>query len=173
MSLKFIAVLLAMLLPCSLVFFPTSIRSQNTITVMSLSDPASMSGNGFCTLREAIDNANSPGTDTSGGDCAAGTGDDIINFSVSGTIRLGVNGTLPAIVNTLTIDGTGQSITVDGATMYQVLWVDLGATLNLQFLTLEDGNVTAVTGAGYGGAIVNNGTLNVPRLACPFIGTTP
>src|ERR1039458_4080243 len=59
-----------------------------SITVNNTTDPASTSGNGFCTLREAIDNANSPGTDTTGGDCVKGTGTDTISFSVSGTITL-------------------------------------------------------------------------------------
>ena len=62
--------------------------SGNTITVNNLTDPASTTGNGFCTLREAIDNANAA-SDTTGGDCATGTGNDTIGFSVSGTITLG------------------------------------------------------------------------------------
>src|ERR1035437_6578041 len=82
-SLKFMVILVAVLLPCSLIFFPTGLRAtSNIITVNTLSD-ASTSGDGLCTLREAINNANSA-SDTTGGDCAAGTGTDIITFSVSG-----------------------------------------------------------------------------------------
>ncbi len=88
-SLKFIAVMLAVMLPGSLIFFAPNLRAtSNIITVNNLTDPASTSGNGFCTLREAINNANAA-SDTSGGDCVAGTGTDTINFSVSGTIPLG------------------------------------------------------------------------------------
>src|SRR5208282_2873347 len=80
--------------------------TDNTITVNNTTDPASTSGNGFCTLREAIHNANAE-SDTTGGDCArGGTGNDTIVFSVSGTIPLGSS--LPAIQNNLTIDGSGQ-----------------------------------------------------------------
>src|SRR5579862_8266223 len=88
---------------------------RNQIVVNTTSDE-STSGDGTCSLREAIDNSNSPGTDTSGGDCAVATGKDTIKFSVSGTIT--ITSTLPAIANSsgdsLVIDGTGQTITIDG-----------------------------------------------------------
>ena len=79
----------------------------------------STSGDGHCSLRKAIDNANSPGVDTTDGDCATGTGNDTIYFSVSGTITL--TGNTPGVQNALTIDGSGQTITLDGAGSYQVL----------------------------------------------------
>ena len=93
--------------------------------------------------------------------CTAGTGTDTIEFSVTGTITL--TSELPAITNTspgsLTIDGSGQSITVDGAHSFQIFSVNSGATLNLQFLTIEDGSVTSILAAG--GGISNHGTLTV------------
>jgi len=63
------------------------------ITVNSLAD-ASVSGNGQCTLREAITNANN-NADSSGGDCGAGSGTDTITFSLNGTITLA--STLPSV----------------------------------------------------------------------------
>jgi predicted outer membrane repeat protein len=136
---------------------PTATPTPNVITVNSSTDPASTSGNGFCTLREALNNANAK-SDTSGGDCAAGTGNDTIRFSICGTITL-VQGTLPAIANSLpgslTIDGSGQTITVNGANLYGVLVVNSGATLSLISLTIVNGN------AGYGGGVSNSGTLTV------------
>jgi len=109
--------------------------SIQRLIVNTVSD-SSTSGDGFCSLREAINNANNPGVDTTGGDCSVGDGTVIIKFNVSGTITLG--GTLPAIANSspgsLTIDGSGQNITVDGANTYQLLVVDSGATLNLNGL---------------------------------------
>ena len=141
--------LLLAMAPVCVIMAPPAARAVaiNTITVNSISDPEIggvpvTSGNGFCTLREAINNANSPGTDTTGDDCGTGTGTDTINFSVSGTITLGLGGTLPAIVNTLTIDGSGETITIDGAGVYQVLFVNSGATLNLNQLTIADGNAS-------------------------------
>jgi CSLREA domain-containing protein len=61
-------------------------RAAGPIIVNTLTDE-SAPGDGKCSLREAITNANSL-ADTTGGDCAAGTGTDSINFSVSGTITL-------------------------------------------------------------------------------------
>jgi CSLREA domain-containing protein len=88
-----------------------SAAGSSTIIVNTTSDVSSP-GDGYCSLREAITNTNSPGTDTTGGDCAVGTGHDSINFNVNGTIALG--STLPVVANnsTLTIDGTGQTITI-------------------------------------------------------------
>src|SRR5208337_4569750 len=128
--------------------------SGNTITVNNTTDPATTSGNGFCTLREAIDNANAK-SDTTSGDCAAGTGTDTINFSVSGTITL-VGSGLPAIVNTLTIDGTGQTVTVSGNGSVQILTVNSSANLTVNDLTITAGGNTTD-----GGDILNHGTLTV------------
>jgi CSLREA domain-containing protein len=113
------------------------------------------SGDGFCTLREAISNANS-NSDTTSGDCAAGIGDDSITFSVSGTITLA--STLPAISDSagLTIDGAAQSITISGNLSVQVMVVNSRAVLMLQNLTIANGR-----SGGNGGGIENNGTLTV------------
>jgi CSLREA domain-containing protein len=114
----------------------------------------------LCSLREAINNANSPGVDTTGGDCLVGTGTDLINFSVNGTITL--TSTLPTIANTspgsLTIDGSGQKVAVDGANTYRILIVNSGTTLSLNNLTLAHGFQVPYN---RGGAIWNLGTLNV------------
>src|SRR5208282_3137748 len=99
--------------------------------------------------------------------CNAGSGkNDTIQFSATGgMITLG--STLPVIVSgeTLTIQGSTLSlpgITIDGGGTVQLMIVSSGATLNLQFLTLADGSVTGVTGgAGFGGAIYNDGTVTV------------
>ncbi len=131
-----------------------------TIIVNTLSD-TSPSGDGFCSLREAINNANAR-TDTSSGDCVTGTGTDTINFSVSGTITLG--STLPAVQNTLTI-GSGQPITVDGAGSFQVLVVNPGATLNLDNLTVAHGS-----SSGNGGGVSNGGTLTATNTT--FMGNS-
>jgi CSLREA domain-containing protein len=161
--------LLVVLAPICLVLSQSKLHAGgNTMTVNNLTDPASTSGNGFCTLREAIDNANAA-SDTSGGDCAAGTGTDTINFSVSGKITL--TSTLPAIANSspgsLTIDGTGQTITIDGDDSFQVLQVNSGATLSLNSLTIANGN----QGAGDGGAIYNSGT-SLTITNCTFSGNS-
>src|SRR5208283_2281390 len=101
---------------------------------------------------------NSPGVDTTGGDCWVPTGTtDDITFSVTGTITL--SSSLPTIQQTsltlVTIDGTGQSITISGHSLYEILYVNSGATLTLNDLTIENGN------SFLGGGVFNDGTLTV------------
>ena len=131
----------------------TTIAHATTITVNSVADPNP--GTTLCVLRDAITSAN---TEAAVNGCPAGSGTDTINFSVSGTIDLG--STLPTITNTspssLTIDGTGQSITIGGQEQYQVMAVATAATLNIANLTIVDGS-----NDGNGGGINNSGTLTV------------
>jgi len=121
-----------------------------SITVNSTEDTA-VAGDGHCTLREAINNANADG-DTTGGDCLAGSGADIIDFSVSGTITLG--STLPAISGDLSIEGAGQSVTISGNDAVRVMVVNAGVTVELRDLTVANGFST-----NGGGGIANSGTL--------------
>jgi hypothetical protein len=133
--------------------FRSEAHAGNTITVNNTTDPASISGNGFCTLREAINNANAA-SDTTAGDCTAGTGNDTINFSVSGTITLG--SPLPAITGgTLTIDGSGQQVVVDGNNQFQIFFANSNVNLNL--LTVQHAYE-----AGHGGGMfINRSTVTV------------
>src|SRR6059058_967977 len=64
-----------------------------TITVNSLADPGTA---GICALRDAITAAN---TMTATNGCAAGTGNDTIQFSVTGTILLADS--LPTVTDSL------------------------------------------------------------------------
>jgi len=154
--------LLLVLAPVCVVLIQPALKASGPIIVNSTADPGSA---GICALRDAITAANS---EVAVNGCAAGTGNDTINFTVSGTITLG--STLPGIANTLTIDGTGQTVTVSGNSLFGILVVNPGATLNLQFLTLTDGSVTgaraATGGNAGGGAISNQGTLTVSN--CTF-----
>jgi len=82
---------------------------QGTISVDTAADDAT-GGDGDCTLREAIHNANA-NADTTGGDCAAGTGVDSIAFNIGGlgspaTIPLGT--ALPVVSDPVMIDGMTQ-----------------------------------------------------------------
>jgi hypothetical protein len=113
-------------------------------TVSNLND------NGADSLRQAIDDAN--GT----------AGADTITFTVSGTIVLG--STLPNITDAagLTIDGTGQSITVSGNNAVQVMFVDTAAKLNLQSLTITNGSTGGdLSTTRGGGGILNEGILTI------------
>ena len=148
-------VLLAVVLPGSVILYENNLKAtSNLITVNNTSDPANTSGNGFCSLRAAINNANAA-SDVSGGDCTAGTGNDTINFSVSGTITPSSTA-FPPIVHTITIDGSGQAITLDGANTYRVLVVNSGATLNINYMNIINGNGSSLS-PPYGGGIWNSG----------------
>ncbi len=140
----------------ALVLMLSATARAATIIVNTLLDE-STSGDGLCSLREAITNADEE-TDTTSGDCAAGSGNDRINFIISGTINLSAS--LPPVYEALGIDGTGERITVDGSGSYQVIAVNSGATLDLNRLTIADGNSL------YGGGINNAGTLTVT--SCSF-----
>ncbi len=86
------------------------VAAAATITVNDTGDTTT-AGDGRCTLREALNNVNLPGQ-TTGGDCAAGTGTgDTIAFQAGlGTIT--VTGTLPLVTKPLTIAGNGPGSTV-------------------------------------------------------------
>ena len=147
-----LAALLAVLTPVCVILIRSTLHATvNTITVDTIADPGTSSQ---CSLRAAINNANNKSSGSS--TCAAGTGTDTIVFSVSGTIALTSN--LPQIKNNLTIDGSGQTITVDGTngSVFQMLEVLSVATLNLNNLTIAHGHAYA------GGGIYNDGgTLTV------------
>jgi len=142
-----IALIVALVPICILILEPAprATAVTNAITVNTLDDPGTSSE---CSLRAAINNANNKSSD-SNSTCAAGTGNDTIVFSVSGTITLG--STLPAIANasggSLTIDGTGEAVTVHAAGQYRVVVVNPGATLSLSGLTIT-GNTSF-----YGGGV--------------------
>jgi hypothetical protein len=84
---------------------------------------------------------------------------DFITFTVSGTIFL--NSTLPHITGAggLTIDGTGQNVSISGNDLVQVLFVDGGAMLTLKNLTISDAKTDG--GSGGGGVAISAGTLIV------------
>jgi CSLREA domain-containing protein len=137
-----------------------------TITVNSTSDAAA--NDGLCTLREAITSANvNADSGAASGECAAGTGDDTITFSVTGTINL--TGALPDINSNLTIGGPGSSqLTVrrDTGGDYRIFTVS-NVTAAISGLTVTNGRTPDGTPANFGsnggdgGGIANFGTLTL------------
>ncbi len=134
----------------------------STLTVTTLNDEQNV--NGLCSLREAIINANN--NNQSGSvDCAAGTGADTINFSVTGTIILGDQ--LPGITEALTIDGPGAgSLTISGNNLYRIIGIAPAIAVNMQNLTIADGAAPDNSGAG----IFSYGILTISN--CAFSNNT-
>ena len=64
---------------------------------------------------------------------------DTITFSCSGTIDL--TSTLD-ITGSMTLDGTGQQVALDGQNQVRVLSVSSGVTFAINRLTVQDGSVT-------------------------------
>src|SRR5215207_5544046 len=137
--------------------------------VVNTNADATIAGDGFCTLREAITNANSD-SDTTGGDCPAGSGADAITFAAGYTITL-VN-QLPAVTTEMTITGNGATNTIIQANAasktasYRVFEVSGGGNLTLDSLTVRNGycgGLCATIGDS-GGGIYNAGTLTVSNV---------
>jgi Abnormal spindle-like microcephaly-assoc'd, ASPM-SPD-2-Hydin len=144
--------MIVLLTALSVLTLHDSLQAANTITVNTLSD-SSTAGDGLCSLREAITNA-ANASDTTLGDCVAGTGNDTIVFSLSGKITIA--STLPSPGAVLEIDGSGQTIDIDGGSANRIIANGTG-TLTLNDLTISNGNASAANGGG----VVNGGSLTV------------
>jgi hypothetical protein len=107
-----------------------------------------VAGDGKCSLRETIINANTD-SDTTGGDCAAGNGADIIGLP-RGTYTLAIAGTGEDaaltgdldITSGLTIVGAGQGTTViDGNSVDRVIHILGSIVVNLSDVTIQNGEL--------------------------------
>ena len=133
---------------------PVSQEQANTFNVTNLSDLDDGVCDSDCSLREAIYAANDS------------TGEDSIIFNVSGVVNL--EDTLPYILDTagLTIDGSNQSLTINGPESGQIFFVNAEVTLNLSNLNFSKGfiynegilNIQNVTGINY---MPGNGTIGI------------
>ena len=126
---------------------------RNHLVVNTTSDEVAIDG--FCSLREAIAASNIKGADP---DCGTASGFDEITFSVSGTITLG--SALPAITQNLIIDGSGQTIAIDGAASFEGLMVNSGATLALNDLTVQNGGTNAFSIGNLGSLTITNSAIS-------------
>ena len=133
-----------------------------TITVNSVADGAP-ANNGQCTLREALLNANA-NNQSGSTDCTAGSGADIINFSLPGGAQtINLTGVLPAISESLTINGTGANLLTvrrDTGGNYNIFVINGGITVGISGLTITNGNTT-----GDGGGIATFGNLTITDCA--------
>jgi uncharacterized delta-60 repeat protein/CSLREA domain-containing protein len=165
------ALILATAFASALVFSPTGAASPalvgTNINVNSTSD--AVADDGLCTLREAITSANlNAASGAASGECAAGTGDDTITFSVTGTLNL--TGALPAVASNVTITGPGSGqldVRRNTGGDYRIFTVNSGATVNISGLTAANGKTPdgASDALINGGGISNAGTLTLTDVA--------
>ena len=138
--------------------------NEETITVNTSAD--NTTADGFCSMREAITNANNDLATYP--DCATGAGADTISFAANYTITL-IGAQLPVISSMITINGNGSEHTIlqaqpnPNTAMYRVLEVANTGNLTLNNLTVRHGqcNGSCPTSASGGGGIFNGGTLAV------------
>src|SRR5215208_855076 len=134
----------------------------NTITVNTTADEQNT--NTQCSLREAIINANADNQSGSS-DCAAGSGADVINIRVSGTVNL--SGVLPDLSSNIEIKGPGAgqfTVRRNSGGNYRIFSVTGDTTVvTISGMTISNGNVDPGTAPGSteGGGIFNGGTLTV------------
>lgn len=132
-----------------------------TITV-DTTIPKINDGDGFCSLIEAIVNANDDAATF--GDCASGSGADTIDLPAASTLTanstythyFGATG-LPTITSEITITGNGSRIAGKKGGSFRVFAIESGGDLTLENVTVSGG---ARIG-GYGGTIFNYGTLTI------------
>jgi hypothetical protein len=158
------------------VFIGVSILPAQAAVINVAAGEVAVANNGICSLREAINNAESD-SDTSGGDCIAGSGADTIVLTSSTyglpdvAVSDGVYGDsgLPAVSSTITINGNGATIERDPAlgaacvgagSKFRIVYVGLAGNLTMNNLTLQNG-CASFGGTGAGGALFNRGTLSL------------
>jgi len=154
-KIKIFPVLLSLLLGSALL--PSPVFADSSITVATTANTINSADN-FCSLPEAITNANDDAQTID--DCVGGSGNDTIQFSdILGTNTITLGATLPNISDTdgLTIDGGGD-ITIDGNNTYRIFIVDASVPLTLANLTATKGKC----GSCLGGVVYTlSGTLTI------------
>jgi CSLREA domain-containing protein len=157
-----IMVVLSLLI--SAMAFPAAVYAGGILTVNTNVDEISF--NGFCSLREAITNANNDAQTYA--DCPTGSGADFIVFPASPiTIILGSQ--LPMVTSVLTINGKGSIVQANVSALasnYRVFYVGATGNLTLNNLTVQNGRCNGLCDGGIfynsaGGGILNQGTLTL------------
>jgi hypothetical protein len=144
--------------------FPAGAGFATTILVTDFAD--TVADDGFCSLAEAITSANTDSASgATAGECPAGSGADRIelqgNVSVTAVDNnfWGDNG-LPRVASRITLAGNGYEVKRASAAEFRLFFVNDGAFLRLQDVTLKDGGgVSYVTG----GAMRNHGEVFMIR----------
>lgn len=137
---------------------PPAAVAAAAITVNSTADATA--DDGQCTLREAIASAtNDAPSGAAPGECAAGSGDDTITISATGTINL--TGMLTIASTNMSIIGPGSNLLTvrrDTGGEYRIFFIN-AATVSMSGMTITNGRVNV--GGGVGGGLINGGTTTL------------
>ena len=142
----------------SLFICPPSLSRAANITSVNTTNDGIVAGDGQCTLREAINNANAD-SDTTGGDCMAGSGDDTISLG-AGTYVLTLTGAVEDFNSTGDLDLTGtHALTIAGLGANQTI-INAGGIDRVLHVFSGTVVITGVAIAGgntdqYGGGLYN------------------
>ncbi|WP_438853916.1 choice-of-anchor Q domain-containing protein [Agromyces sp. M3QZ16-3] len=138
----------------------TAAPAEAASLVVTSDSPFAIAGDSQCTLPEAVANADAD-ADTSGGDCVAGSGADVITFAPAVT-SIVLDAPLPTVTDGagLTILGSARVPTISGGNLNRPFTVIASGTLTLQDVAVVNGSDGGSGGDG-GGAILNDGTVRV------------
>ncbi|MBW6466582.1 MAG: hypothetical protein K0B06_08775 [Brevefilum sp.] len=169
-------IILMILLAAAISIQLTSTPASAAVIVVNTNADNAIAGDGFCTLREAINNANSTTGDTTDDDCVAGVvGPDTILLP-TGTYTLTSGIKLPFINSKITIIGVDAETTIIEASACNPVDEDTCThhhrvfdVFSAGYLTLEEVTVRhgfgSVEGDGSidGGGIRNQGNLTITK----------
>lgn len=159
-----------------LVLAPPGMAYGATIVVDETNDE--INSDGDCSLREAIESAN---TDTQVDNCTTGSGDDIIDLTMGGTFNLSIAGANEDanqtgdldILENLTINGNGSGSTfIDANSIDRVIHIDNGADVTINDVTITGGRAPDSSGAtgGRGGGLWLGGPETLTMTGCVITG---
>jgi CSLREA domain-containing protein len=150
-------------------FATAPVKPAHAAGIVVNSDADSVANDGVCTLREAINSANSDlPSGGAAGECAAGSGADTITFAGNYTITLGSQ--LPGIFTDITINGNGSANTIVQAHALpntatdRILYVN-GGNVTINGTTLRNGRCsggcTGPFSTAAGGVMIANGSFTL------------
>jgi len=134
------------------------VQAGALITVNDVNDLV-LAGDSLCTLREAVENANTD-SDTTLGDCAAGSGADTITFlDQPGSPDIYEVGASLLVTDGLTIAGLGQDETSIQAHVALANSIFVVMVVSGDVVTFEELTIRAAHATGKGGGVLNQGSI--------------
>lgn len=160
------------LLICAIAAISWPYAASNA-AVITVNDPLPVTlANGFCSVSEAIHNANDDAATHA--DCVAGSGTDTIQLAVTTTYEITVpdNNTmeptgLPLVSSEMVIEGNGSTVQRSealGTPLFRILLITTTGNLTLNDLTVRNGKTGSPVNGGFFGVQVGSGIRNFGTL---------